>query len=131
VSLERGNPIPVGRYWIDVFEPNIALFNEWAKRNNPHIINREHFEQTWGMTDPTLYPARDWILFELSAPAPRWDNKLGFPNKATGGISTSDDTVQKPIVADPLDALMHPLEHAGWWVLGIGAAVGIWWLRRK
>lgn len=91
-ELQKADPLPPGRYWIDVFEDKLAVFQAWFL-TTPGVVmeNQEKFEPEG------TYPARTWYLFEVKKPAP-WGlaTKLGWPTIATADVRTSDDTVQKP-----------------------------------
>lgn len=87
MTLMRQNPIPVGRYWIDVFAKDMSRFQTWLGQNVSTVRTEttQHFD-----TDPP----RDWFLLNVTAPTPAlgWD----FLTVAGPGVQTSDDTVQKP-----------------------------------
>lgn len=123
--LEKANPLPVGRYWIDVFDAKKSVWDAWLATANiatdpttytgpsdrvqvKKIEYYESFEDN-GQT----YPGRYWILFKVVEPTP-WGvlmaEQLGWPNTAPGSIQTSDDTVQKP---DPNDARTDWLPDVG------------------
>ena len=92
-ALERRNPLPAGKYWIDIFEPKRAVWQNWVNKAGAsiHILSTESFEAIGG------YPARDWLLFETSQPL-MWDIAvdIGWPTIAGPQVHTSDDTVDKP-----------------------------------
>ena len=93
-ALQRDNPLPPGRYWIDVFGEDLqSQFSRWNLDNasSVRVVAVEHFEAIGG------FKSRDWILFDVSLPTD-WDAVMfGFPNIVIGDeIQTSDDTVQKP-----------------------------------
>jgi hypothetical protein len=99
-AMERANPLPIGRYWVDVFTPQEAAFQDWLKRNkgNVAVTTTESFEP---IDD---YPGRVWRVFEVNAPVP-WEGP-GFPTIAGADIKSSDDTVQRPPKEkEPLDKL--------------------------
>lgn len=95
--LERHNPLPPGRYWIDIFESGQQAWVFWTMYANVNlkILKMEHYEGDVSAG----YESRDWILFETTAPL-TWDTelakKIGWPNIAGKNVNTSDDTVQKP-----------------------------------
>ncbi len=104
----RDDPIPPGVYWIDIpWEDSLQT---------PGIPKPQHF-QLWLEAMQALHwvkllktvhhdsaligdePARDWHLFEVVSPAPRWSTMtgLGLPTVAPSGSSTDEsDTVQRP-----------------------------------
>lgn len=95
MSIERRNPIPPGRYWIDTFDPDIGDFAEWAK-NSPQvsvIASELHDDEK---------PKRQWVLFAVKEPGAVFEaTKFGFPTIAGEDVKSSDDTVQKPEVKQP------------------------------
>lgn len=97
-AIERANPLPAGRYWVDVFTPQEAAFQAWLQKNksNVAVTTTESF-------DPIdSYPGRVWRLFEVNAPV-SWEGP-GFPTIAGANVQTSGDTVQRPDPQkDPLD----------------------------
>lgn len=100
MTLERRNPLPKGRYWVDMFGDNRELFNEWltANRGLVHRISVESFPADDGG------PARDWSLFEVTGGPtgeflPEWVG-IGFPTIADSSVMSSSDTVTAPDVAD-------------------------------
>lgn len=96
-KLERRNPLPAGRYWIDIFTSGQLAWQFWVMYAYPHlhIEKTEHYEGDFSLG----YESRDWILFTTDAPL-TWDlelsKKIGWPNTAPKSIQTSDDTVNKP-----------------------------------
>lgn len=96
--LVRTEPLPIGRYWIDIFHEPIAnksIFDTWlinGKAAGAVIIERT---ESRGADDGG--PARDWYIFQIVKPwgwgIAEW---VGWPNDAPANIQTSDDTVQKP-----------------------------------
>jgi len=109
-TLERNSPLPPGQYWIDIFGLNIPKFINWLTISKPlgvHVDATQHFENT------EVSKVRDWYKFSVSQ-LPNmseslvvWDTTFGFPTVADDSIKSSDDTVQKPIVLDPLDELSN------------------------
>lgn len=133
MALEKADPLPVGRYWIDLFGPPVgkvaldgrAFFETWREKFSDRVRVRvsESFDSD---------PPRDFRIFEVIDPAPWGDimaSKLGFPTVAPPDIQTSDDTVQKPDVRDlpdtPLETVGKLLMLGGALVLGTIALVSI------
>jgi len=101
-ALERRNPLPPGRYWVDVFQSKATAFNAWLARQKDSV-RVETTESYPGDLD-RAYESRDWVLFRVLAPVP-WEGP-GLPTVADAGVRTSDDTVQKPPPEkNPLDDL--------------------------
>ena len=97
-KLERTSPVPLGRYWIDVFEPKRPVWEAWVAKAGAsvHILSTEYYE---GDADEG-YPSRNWLLFEVLTPV-EWGvaKDLGWPTIASQDVKTSNDTVDKPHVA--------------------------------
>lgn len=96
-KLERGDPLPRGRYWIDVFSNAQMAWDVWLMGAGPrvHVISTESFEG-----DPDYGNlSRNWYLFEVVEPVP-WNRiaapGLGYPTIAGKDVKSSEDTVQKP-----------------------------------
>jgi len=99
-ALERHNPVPPGKYWVDVFEQDSPTFYDWlaANRGSVRVESTESFPSNEGG------PAREWYLFTVSAPV-QW-NGPGFPTIAGPAVTSSTDTTQRPDPEkDPLDKL--------------------------
>ncbi len=95
-AVQRGNPLPVGAYWVDTFDlpsgDQRETFAAWLTKNRGTValVAEEHYP---GTLDGK--PARAWFLFKVTAsPGPFWEGP-GFPTIAEPGVSTSDDTVEK------------------------------------
>lgn len=88
-KMQRENPLPAGRYWVDVFEADQPAFRLWLESHSGpvKVVSTESHPADGGG------PARDWYLFEVAEPVP-WEGP-GFPTIATN-VTSSDDTVQKP-----------------------------------
>lgn len=97
-AVERTNPLPAGRYWVDVFAKDSDTFGAWLSSNKATVKVRttEHFDSD---------PVRDWYLFEVSVPTP-WYGP-GFPTIAGPNVTTSSDTAQRP---DPPPAVTTQIE---------------------
>jgi hypothetical protein len=112
--LERRNPLPVGRYWLDVFGPNIATFTAWTRANpTVKVVSSEFFSEVTGLvgqefdvgpfnlpdapqtavpTEPTtVAPKRQWTLFDVDAPTAFDSITFGAPTvvKQSASVSTS------------------------------------------
>ena len=102
MALERRNPLPPGRYWIDVFGDNRPRFTTWARQQKASVKVRVT------ESDVNSEPPREWHLFDVSAPVP-WDAQtFGFPTVAEPEVQTSQDTVQRP-PPEPEPDLSHVL----------------------
>lgn len=95
MTLERKNPLPQNRYWVDVPEANLPAFQEWLAER-PTQIHVESTDQA--LADLT------WYLFEVKQPVP-WFGP-GTPTIAEPWVHSRADTVQHPPPEmDPLDKL--------------------------
>jgi hypothetical protein len=71
-------------------------------------------------------PARDWILFEVSKPIPRWPvgTQWGLPTVAPNGLNTQEgDTAQRP---PPEEGILDKFEGSTGvpsWAIVLGGAV--------
>jgi hypothetical protein len=103
VTLERRSPVPVGRYWVDMFRTEnfdqVQAMQEWLQANTGIVrsISTEEDEES--------DPPRGWFLFEVTGGPegkflPEWVG-IGFPTVAGPEVLSSDDTVQKPDVSAP------------------------------
>lgn len=119
MALERRNPLPPGRYWLDVFGSNRARFAQWVKTPSVHVDSTQSFESD---------PPRNWYLFTVNAPT-EIDNKVfGYPTIAGVNVKSSDDTASKPdLPKDPIDNLSDNLGKIGSFAtLGLGiVALGL------
>lgn len=134
-SLEKTNPMPSGRYWIDVFGKNIPSAAQWFKGMSGLGVTvnaTETFVPTpqevllekgpFASQDDIQGMTRNWYLFTVSPnPVPvTWDQAtFGFPTIAGPEIKSSQDTVKRPdLPLDPLNELESFSE-------SIGSLVGI------
>jgi len=117
-AVERKNPLPAGRYWVDVFAKDSDAFGAWLNSNKATVQVRttEHFDSD---------PVRDWYLFEVSVPTP-WQGP-GFPTIAGPHVTSSSDTAQRPdpvpSVATQVEKELADLKSATRTATWIGAAV--------
>lgn len=113
-AIERRNPLPAARYWVDVFAPDAEAFGAWLSSNaaTVHVRTTEHFDAIDGA------PSRDWVLFDVNAPTP-WSGP-GLPTIAQAGVTSSSDTATRP---DPPPSLATELEQGAHSILAGGAFV--------
>jgi len=91
MALERQNPLPVGRYWVDILQKHVPDFNDFLRRVGRSI----HVEQTKEHLDATGGGVTSF-LFTNTNPLVPWDNtKFGFPNIGTN-VTDLDQTGQVP-----------------------------------
>ncbi len=128
MALERRNPVPPGRYWLDVFGDNRSLFMQWLKAANSDSAG--NFVDNVVPVKYEQYPdegaGRDWHLLEVKRPV-AWNAVLfGYPTIAGGNVHTSEDTiiapppVEQPTLPEALERSAKTVAS----VLAIGA--GLW-----
>lgn len=87
MSIERRNPLPVGNYWVDVFEPNVSAFEDWLDRNRRTVGLR---------SSEAAYkdPSGSWYKFTVIEPT-NWEGP-GFPSiipaSEVSSVQSSADT---------------------------------------
>lgn len=113
MAIERRNPLPKGKYWIDTFGDNRLKFADFLKSSGVHVDATQSFDSE---------PPRDWFLFTVSNPIPFDAKAFGFPTIATPDVKSADDTIQKPdLPKNALDDLDKTLGQLGTVVkLGLG-----------
>lgn len=133
MAVERKDPLPVGRYWVVVFERDNAKWDQWIKQFSP---DRVKVRATAGL-DPAgvlgnlLGSAAPgyWVQFDVVQPTP-WVG-IGYPTIVPGGAPTPTsptDVIQAP---PPETSEGLASELAGKALLFGGAAlVGIFLLAR-
>lgn len=105
MSIERRNPLPAGRYWIDTFGDNRPAFADWSKSSGVKVVTTQSFDSD---------PPRDWFLFTVASPLPFDAVKFGFPTIAPPEVKSAEDTVQKPdLPKNALDDLDNTLSQIG------------------
>lgn len=98
MALERRNPLPLGRYWVDIQRKYVPDFDNFLR-----IVGRGIFvRQTKEREDPhTTGGANTGYLFDVLDPLIPWDStRYGYPTIATN-ITDLDQTGQVP-TAEPL-----------------------------
>lgn len=112
MAIQRKNPLPIGRYWVDIVAtqsyPGIQLyFYSWLRQNREavNVVQKEHFGALWNALE------RDWYLFDVTKPV-KWDTTKGFglPTIVQLGANPTivvkpEDTVQKPDPEGPMDII--------------------------
>lgn len=93
MTLERRNPLPIGRYWQEVVElpdkPDArAKFANWLSRNKTSV----HAESTEDHSDED--PPGVFYVIVVTAPT-IWEGP-GYPTIASTTVKSRDDVVRKP-----------------------------------
>ena len=104
--IERTNPLPVGRYWQDIFDPYIDEFHAWLNANSESVFVET--TQTFKGSDQSAHEAgidqprdREFLIFRVIKPVDWNQQHWGFPTVALKSITSSSDTVSRPAL--PLD----------------------------
>jgi len=127
MPLVKTEPLPVGRYWIDIFGTEDGqAFTKWQAFNSEFvkIEKTEHYEANAEAGAPE---GGDFVIFTVSQPV-AWGlaSRIGWPSTAGAEVQTSQDTIQAPppepnfweqVGAD------GKLSVAGWVPWAIGGAV--------
>jgi hypothetical protein len=138
MAMQRKNPVPPGRYWVDQFntvgpydsatpQNGIDRFERWINQNKDKVrlVRREKFNSLFNGKE------RAWYLFDVVAPVV-WEKGWGFPTIVQAGatpsapmsVQTSEDTVQKP--AD--EGALQPFVELFSDVKTVVVVVGLLWL---
>lgn len=135
MTIQRADPIPPGRYWIDALGTTaLQQFDKW-RDDHKATVTVEKLEAGKATDDPMEWGAHPGVdsgfyIFQVLNPTPRWPNVskgLGLPNVAPASVQQKSDTIQRPPpeqTKSPLEAfadLLGDLE--GMLVLGLFAYV--------
>lgn len=122
--LQKQDPLPPGRYWIDASgDANVASLNQWLEGNSPFVAVENaktvgepslSWNDAWWVLVPggsgwvlakaaskAAKPSevyQEWVLFRVhDVPVP-WGlgPVLGYPTIATADVKEKSDTVQRP-----------------------------------
>jgi hypothetical protein len=119
MSQVRKQPLPVGRFWINVIDDapggthtnRIANWEAWAAANPQRVAIDKREATDAGAT---------WYLFRVLKPIKFDQIQFGFPNDAGGDVNTAADTSQRPpvptvtsMLQDFLDGLTSGLTSSG------------------
>lgn len=87
MAIERRNPLPAGKYWVDVFDPHTSPFLAWLSKNQANLtVNTT--ERIQGD------PEGNWILFTVRSPI-LWEGP-GYPTIAGPNVVSKADTSERP-----------------------------------
>jgi hypothetical protein len=105
MTIERRNPVPKGRYWVDIIDtksyPGARLFFvAWLARNRGkvEVVKKESFGAL------ITGAARDWYLFDVKLPV-EWEKGQGF---GLPTIVRSAENPTAPVVTKPEDTATKP-----------------------
>jgi hypothetical protein len=129
MTIERRRPLPVGRYWIDVFSSKQPSWEAWRETfvspGDAVVEHTESFEENEGGE------ARDFVIFRTMKQLVWPDTDMQIPvNTAGTEIQSSADTVQRPDAPkSPLDQIStgfsETLKTMSFVVGGVVVAVGV------
>lgn len=96
MGFERKDPIPPGRYWIDIPTDKIGRYNQWSLGNlNVKTVSSRHGG------------VMTFVVFVVGpTAAKRWpiDAGLGFPTvDKTGKVQAPEDVIQRPPPPEEFD----------------------------
>ena len=128
MALVRTQPLPAGRYWIDVRGEQLDAWMAWIKAN-PGTVTVEHAEPV--EVTPFIGPAVGITFFIFSTARPlQFDQRLfGFPSSAPADIKSANDTAQRPptpsIKSEFIDPLLEQVQAAAGSNLGRALLIGV------
>lgn len=126
MTIERRNPLPVGRYWVDVIgDDAIRKFDGWLVQHSftVHVEKTQHDDGSILMGRPPS----NWVLFSVESPT-KWEGP-GLPTVASPDVRSKDDTVQKPPPEpDPLSSFSDFFSGGAGPLIALGL---LWWLSQK
>lgn len=127
MALERRNPVPVGRYWVDVQEKDNSTWHDWLMLHKDVVIVLK--------SEPYSDNATWWYLFEVNQPV-EWKGP-GFPTIDEGAQSIDDTGTKIPTYGEELSKELDDIvDKAGTGIAMIGAVlaagvIGYVLLKRK
>ena len=101
MAVETRNPLPVGRYWIDVSKEPVPLGTFLG-----FLDSARGFVHVEATEDD---PAFAWYLFTTTK-ALAWPDGIGYPTIALASVKSRADTVQRP---DPEKNVLDQIPNAG------------------
>lgn len=133
MTLERKNPLPTGRYWVDVPSGDLSTFQTWlAERPTQIRVDATAEREAQSITLFGTGSKITWYQFTVLSPVP-WFGP-GTPTIATEDIVSIDDTVTRP-PPEPgfLDQLLGAsgsvpvaAKYAIWGGAALGAGLLVW-----
>jgi hypothetical protein len=105
MTIERTRPLPVGRYWIDVFESHRVAWEAW--QNSFVGSGKATVEHTEDFPSDGANESRSFVIFRTNERLVWPDDTMGIGvNVAPASIQSSADTVTRPPPPpSPLDSL--------------------------
>lgn len=128
MALVRTQPLPAGRYWIDVRGAQLDAWMAWIAAN-PGTVTVEHAQPV--EVQPFDGPAIGITFFIFSTSRPlQFDQKtFGFPSSAGPDVHNAADTAQRPpvptIKSEILDPLLDKVQEAAGSTLGRALLIAV------
>jgi hypothetical protein len=126
IRIERKQPLPPGRYWIDIIgQENINAWGEYLK------LQRGSVRQLTVEEDRNADPPTLWTLFEVPVEGrlpgqPIFDQRrFGFPNTAPEGVSSKQDTESGPGDEDEESDITKAVKVLALVGVALGVTVGV------
>ena len=92
MTMERRNPVPPGRYWVDILIGKLTAFDLMLDREKGNVV----VEQREEFPNPQNFDASvTHFIFTNKKPL-KWEQGWGYPTIAGPQIQSSADTVSKP-----------------------------------
>lgn len=124
MTIERERPLPVGRYWIDVFASRRVAWEAWRNFAVPTYAVVEHTESFPSTGDNE---SREFVIFRVLTPVvwPDSEMRIGV-NVAPNTIRSSSDTVQRP-ESEPaaIDSFLAGLRQSLSTIAAVGVGIGL------
>src|SRR5512140_3760505 len=119
MTIERRNPLPVGKYWQDVTYDRLAGFDQWLRRAE----NRVRIDATEEREGSDGSPSLTWYAFSVLEPV-TWEGP-GYPTIIPSGssVTSSRDVMQVPVVQSAADSLQQAAESGVKW--GLAALIAL------
>lgn len=121
MGLVKTEPLPIGRYWIDIFgTDDVQTFTKWHAFNAEFvkIEKTEHYEANAESGAPE---GGDFVIFNVSQPV-AWGlaPEIGWPSTAGTEVQSAKDTIDRPPPETPFWEEAGTGKIAGWvpWVVG-------------
>ena len=111
MPIERRNPLPPARYWVNVPPASVAGFDQWLTANE--AAGALSVDSTSSLSD-----GGNWVLFTVTSPVD-WQGP-GLPDIADPSVQSYADTITSPPVTDATDSLLSSAERVARYV-GFGA----------
>jgi len=100
-KIMRQDPVPPGRYWLDVPAAKMKIWEDLTARNKGALqVDYQEFT-----SDISQGPLDRWFIFTVVMPVSWPLGKLAQPNTAPAWVQRRSDVVQRPE-----DPRQHPID---------------------